>query len=176
MTALLRHHFHTSWAAVVLPLAIALLALALAGCGDGGTPAPIADTLTPTPGLSTVPPMSASASPSPGSTQGTTLAPSPGAQSPSGQTATAIPSPSPSASGATITDKSIRADIVRRLAASPVLVGLDFRVFVHKRVVVLAGTVKTKVQKTTAEQIAVTEPGIKKVISYVKVVPGGGGY
>ncbi|HMK93283.1 MAG TPA: BON domain-containing protein [Thermoleophilia bacterium] len=165
---------------MALLVAAAILGAAvLAGCGDGGNPAPIADTLTPAPGLSTVPASptgSAVASPSPTGTSGaSTLSPAPG-QTPSGQTSTTIPSPSPSTSAGTITDKSIRADIRRRLAASPVLVGLEFKVFVHKRVVVLAGTVKTKVQKTTAEQIAVTEPGVKKVVSYVTVVPGGGGY
>jgi len=141
---------------------------------------PAAATAATPPGLSTVPPVtSPSASPSPGTAKkglGLTLSPTPAGQASTDQTGTAIPSPSPSPSGASITDKSIRADIVRRLAASPVLVGLTFKVFVHDRVVVLAGTVKTKVQKTTAEQIAVTEPGVKKVVSYVKVVPGGGGY
>lgn len=61
-----------------------------------------------------------------------------------------------------------------RLAQSPALVGLDITVTVRKLVVRLFGTVKTKEQRTTAEQIAVTEPGVAKVISYLKVEPGGG--
>lgn len=71
-------------------------------------------------------------------------------------------------------DKEIRADIIKRLEAAPDLAGLTFGVAVYKGVVTLAGTVETKGQKRTAERIAVTEPGIVKVVSYVRVAQASG--
>ena len=63
---------------------------------------------------------------------------------------------------------------MRRLAAAPDLAGLTFRVVVYKGVVTLVGTVNTASQRHTAEHIAVTEPGVVKVISYVQVSPASG--
>ena len=63
-----------------------------------------------------------------------------------------------------------------RLSQDPSLRGIQFEVVVHKGVVDLSGRVKTKKQKHSAEQIAVSEPGVKKVVSLLSVVPGGGGY
>ncbi len=71
---------------------------------------------------------------------------------------------------------SIRADLIKRLGASPTLVGLEIQVRVQNRIVYLFGTVKSRREKAAAEHIAVTEPGVKKVVSLLSVVPGGGGY
>jgi hypothetical protein len=158
--------------------ALTLLVAALTGgvalftaCGDGSTPAPISSTVYPT----------SSQSP------GTTLAPSSPASPTAGETTGGSPSPTATATSGgggtggggqtTITDKTIRANILRRLAQSAALNGLLFKVAVRDRVVYLRGIVKTDAQKQTAEQIAVTEPGIDKVVSYVFVeTEGNGGY
>jgi len=152
----------------LLLAALAVLALAAAGsaCGDGGRPAAVASTLTPSVVASTVP----GGTPSPGATGSGSAHP---ATSP-GAAATATPRPS--VTPARVTDASIRADLVRRLGASPTLVGLEIEVRVQNRIVYLFGTVKSQHEKAVAERIAVTEPGIVKVVSLLKVVPGGGGY
>jgi osmotically-inducible protein OsmY len=75
-----------------------------------------------------------------------------------------------------VTDASLRADLIKRLGASPTLVGLEIKVRVAQRIVYLSGTVKSRAEKAAAEHIAVTEPGIAKVVSLLAVVPGGGGY
>ena len=80
------------------------------------------------------------------------------------------------ATSAKVTDASIRADLIKRLGASPTLVGLEIQVRVQHRIVYLFGTVKSRREKAAAERIAVTEPGIVKVVSLLSVVPGGGGY
>jgi hypothetical protein len=150
--------------------AFLLVALAATGsaCGDGGRPAAVstlppstaapAVTSTPSPGTTTNGPAGASS--------GTTVAP----------TSTSPPATPVSASPTEVTDASLRADLVKRLGASPTLVGLEIEVRVAHRVVYLSGTVKSRAEKAAAEHIAVTEPGIAKVVSLLEVVPGGGGY
>jgi hypothetical protein len=148
-------------------IAFSILVLFAAGallgaCGDGNKPAVTPGTLLP----------SASGTPaSPGA--------SPGAASPSPSAATLTPGASPSATtgGSEITDASIKAGILRRIAESPALSGLRIRVVVIDKKVLLKGNVKTAEQKNAVEQIAVTEPGIAKVVSYLIVEPkGDGGY
>ena len=62
-----------------------------------------------------------------------------------------------------------------RLSQDPSLRGLQFKVRVRDAQVILARRVKTKNQKHPAEQIAVSEPGVKRVLSYIEV-SGSGGY
>jgi hypothetical protein len=143
-------------AAVVLPSA----------CGSGDKPAVNATTLFPSPSASdsgtggsgnTSPSSGASASPSPSST---------GSGGASGSSGTSTKK---------ITDKSIRGNILVRLSQEPSLRGLQFKVAVHDAKVILTGRVNTKEQKRSAERIAVSEPGVKSVVSYIEVT-GGGGY
>jgi hypothetical protein len=148
-----------------------LVALAATGsaCGDGGRPAAVS-TLAP----STATTAAVTGTPSPGTTtngaagpsSGTTVAP----------TSTSSPTTPVSASPNALTDASLRADLIKRLGASPTLVGLEIEVRVAHRVVYLSGTVKSRAEKAAAEHIAMTEPGIAKVVSLLEVVPGGGGY
>jgi len=152
----------------VLIVALLVVSAALAGCGNGDTPAPIGSAITPSPGGSASTPVSPGAT-SPGGT------PSPDA------TVTLSPTASPGGGdgqdGQDVTDRSIKASILARIAQSPVLAGVRTKVEVVDRVVLISGTVKKDEQKTEAEQIAVTEPGIKKVVSYLRVKPeGDGGY
>ena len=152
-------------------VALALLALAAtaSACSDGGQPAAIASTMAPSAVGSSLP----AGTPSPVATASGSARP---ATSPStAATSTASASATPTAS-AKVTDASIRADLTRRLGASPTLVGLEIQVRVAHRVVYLFGTVKSQREKAAAERIAVTEPGIVKVVSLLKIVPGGGGY
>jgi len=149
---------------VYIVLAIVLAAaLTVGACGSGDKPARIGSTITPSPG--------GSAGGSPGTA-------SPGTTSSPGANVTLSPTASPGGGdGQDVTDRSIRASILARMAQSPVLTGIRIKVGVAHRVVVLSGTVKKDEQKTEAEQIAVTEPGIKKVVSYLVVEPQGeGGY
>jgi osmotically-inducible protein OsmY len=154
---------------VVAILALVALAAAGSACGDGGRPAAVASTLAPS---------AASSVPGTLSPGATTNGPAQPAKSP-GTTSTSSASPTLASSAgptpAKVTDASIRADVVRRLGASPTLVGLEIGVRVENRVVYLFGTVKSKGEKAAAEHIAVTEPGIVKVVSLLKIVPGGGG-
>jgi len=139
----------------------------LVACGDGDKPAVTPGTLYP----------SASGGPvGPGVKSGGT------SSSPSAATLTPGASPSATTSGGgggggEITDASIKANILRRIAESPALSGLRVRVIVHDSIVYLKGNVTTAGQKTEVEQIAVTEPGIAKVVSTLIVEPkGDGGY
>ncbi len=63
----------------------------------------------------------------------------------------------------------MRAGILRRLSQEPTLVGIQFTVHVLHAVVRIYATVKTQDQRTTAQNIALCEPGIAKLISYIKV-------
>jgi hypothetical protein len=146
-----------------------VLALAAGGsaCGDGGQPAAVASTLTPSAATSSVP----AGTPSAGAT---TTGPAHPTTSP-GVTGTSTPAtPSATATPAKITDASIRFDVIKRLGASPTLVGLEIQVRVRHRVVYLFGTVTSRHEKAVAEHIALTEPGVVKVVSLIQVVPGGG--
>ena len=107
----------------------------------------------------------------------------PGSSSASPSAATLTPSGSPSATtgggggGGEITDASIKANILRRIAESPTLAGLRIKVSVRDKTVYLQGKVKTKDQKNEAGNIAVNEPGIVKVVSYLIIEPKrDGGY
>ncbi len=154
-------------------LALATLAALAAGsaCG-GGRPAAVVSTLTPSAAASTAP----AGTPSPGTSGGGTAQPLGGATVRPASTATPSSAGSGSVSPAVITDTSIRADLLKRLGASPTLVGLEIKVRVVHRVVYLFGTVKSKAEKAAAEHIAVTEPGVARVESLIEIVPGGGGY
>jgi hypothetical protein len=153
-------------------LTLAVLTAAGSACGDGGRPAAVASTLAPSTAAS------ASAVASPSATTNGTARPtkSPGTAPTSASSAAPTSTPPAGAAPAKVTDASIRADVLRRLGASPTLVGLSVGVRVVHRIVYLFGTVESNDQKTAAEHIAVTEPGIKKVVSMLKIVPGGGGY
>jgi hypothetical protein len=130
---------------VVLSL---IMAVAAGACGGKGkSPNGTASTLHPSP---------------------STVSGSPGTP-PSKRPSTITPSSGASATGAPISDAAMRADILRRLSQVPSLVGIQFTVHVHNAVVRIYGTVKTQDQLTTAQQIALSEPGIKKVISYLDV-------
>lgn len=132
---------------VVLSLIIALAAGACGGKGKssgGGTPSWRPSTISPTP----------SAGPStPGKH------PSP----------TATPSNGASTSSKPISDAAMRAGIARRLSQEPTLVGIQFTVHVHQAVVCIYATVKTQDQRTAAQNIALSEPGVAKLISFIKV-------
>lgn len=134
-------------------------AVVLAACGgDGSAPAPSTRTLTP------------DASPTTGkrgATTAPTAAPSvtPSATPTATPTASATSTPTPTR----ITDKAIKAGILARIAQEPGLRGFDIRVAVNSKVVYLRGRVRTKAQRTLAEQIALTEPGVKKVVSAIDV-------
>ena len=148
--------------AVLLVIAAALLS----ACGAGDRPAVSATTLLPSPSESgTGKGASGGASPSPL----VTVSPSPSSTGSGGG--------SGSSGGSTtkISDKTIRGNILVRLSQDPSLRGLQFKVRVRDAHVILAGRVKTKDQKHAAEQIAVSEPGVKRVLSYIEVT-GAGGY
>ena len=152
------------WSTLVLA-ALVLIALAAAGsaCGDGGRAGAVS-TLSPSTSTTTNGPT--------GLSGGATIAPAP-----TSAPVSTSPPPTPvSASPAAVTDASLRADLIKRLGASPTLVGLEIKVRVVHRVVYLSGTVKSRAEKAAAEHIAVTEPGIAKVVSLLEIVPGGGGY
>jgi len=159
-----RAHPHLALA-LLLATAFLMPAVSVSACGSS-TPAVRSSTLLPSPSPSL-----------PGGTGAGAQSPTP-VGTPSTISPTAATSPGPSSSSTTgaarPTDKEIRADIIKRLVAAPDLVGLTFGVAVHDRVVTLAGTVETKGQKRTAEHIAVTEPGIVKVVSYVRVAQASG--
>jgi len=144
-------------------------AVLLSACGAGDKPAVHATTLFPSPSASQGrPDKSADATASPGAS----ASPSP---SSTGATGSGGESGSSGTPTVKITDKSIRGNILVRLSQEPTLRGLQFKVTVNDGSVVLTGRVKSKEQKHSAEQIAVSEPGVKKVLSYIEVT-GGGGY
>lgn len=125
--------------------------LALGACGDGATPAPPSRTLTPQ---------------GDGGKHGATALPS---VTPSPLPSTPAPSATPSPGATRITDQSIEAGILARLAEEPGLQGFTIRVTVRDGTVYLAGRVRTKQQRTLAEQIALTQAGVKKVVSSMDV-------
>ena len=142
-------------AALLLAATLGGAAATLAACGgDGSAPAPPTRTLTP------------DASPTTGK-RGATTVPSvaPSATPSATPTASATPTPTPTR----ITDKAIKAGILARIAQEPGLRGFDIRVAVNDKVVYLRGRVRTKAQRTLVEQIALTEPGVKKVVSAIDV-------
>ena len=55
------------------------------------------------------------------------------------------------------------------------LLHVKITIVVHNGVVYLYGTVPTSAQKHEVENWAITEPGVKKVVSYIVVNPGEGG-
>jgi hypothetical protein len=162
---------HRSSTSVIAALARAALAATGSACG-GGQPSGAVSTLTPT--------NSAIGTPSPGTTaKGPARTSSSATAAPSSTAAsTSVPAPDASASASTtgVTDASIRTDLLRRLGASPNLVGLEIEVRVSDRVVYLLGTVKTRAERLFAQHIAETEPGVADVDNRLEVVPGGGGY
>ena len=163
-----RRHARSGTAIRAFVVLLVGAAVFLSACGAGDKPAMHPTTLLPSPSASKA-----------GTSGSGSTSPSPGAST--------TPSPSSSGSGKSsgngssgtstkkVTDTSIRGDILVRLSQDPSLRGIQFEVVVHKGVVDLSGRVKTKKQKHSAEQIAVSEPGVKKVLSYIEVT-GGGGY
>lgn len=150
-------------AGALLALALTAAVATLSACGDGSNPAPPTRTLTPEAtadggkrGASVTPTVLPSASP--------TATPTTGTMTPA---ATATP--------AKITDKSIKGNILARIAREPGLRGFTIMVTVTDGVVYLRGRVRTKQQRSLAEQIALTEPGVKKVVSAIDV-SGAAGY
>ncbi|MCU0314685.1 MAG: BON domain-containing protein [Solirubrobacteraceae bacterium] len=144
-------------AALALLAALLVVAAgALVACGDGSAPAPATRTLTP------------GDSPSPGK-HGATASPSVQPTASATPTATTSPSPTASSTPARITDKSIKANILARIAQEPGLRGFEIQVVVSSGVVYLRGRVRTTAQRTLVEQIALSEPGVKKVVSAVDV-------
>lgn len=164
---------HTPRGAALCALVLLFVtaALLLSACGSSDQPPAIsATTLFPSPSASqTGTGGSGNASPSPS----VTASPSPSSTGASGGGQSSGGSSGSSTSK--ITDKAIRGNILVRLSQEPSLQGLQFKLRVRKGVVILTGRVKTKDQKRTAEQIAVSEAGVKKVLSYIEVT-GGGGY
>ena len=138
-------------AAVVAAVLIVAGALAV-GCGSGGT-------LAPSPPTTILP--SGNASPSPSSSV-TTFSPSPI------PTSTVRP-------GQHIPDDKIKASLLKKIGKDPLLLHVKITIVVHNGVVYLYGTVPTSAQKHEVENWAITEPGVKKVVSYIVVNPGEGG-
>lgn len=153
-------------------ISIGLSSVALTACGeDVATPATTAATLFPSAAAgSSDRHADPSATPSPTAAD-TGVTPS--ASSGDGASSASPDGTSTATTG--VTDAGIRGNILVRLSQEPTLRDVEFKVTVRHRVVILEARVKTKKQKTAAEQIAVTEPGVKKVLSYI-VVAGGGGY
>jgi hypothetical protein len=141
-------------AAVVAAVMIVAVALAV-GCGSGGTLAPSPPT--------TILPNSGSGSASP---------------SPSSSVTTFSPSPIPTSTvrpGQHIPDDKIKASLLKKIGKDPLLLHVKITIVVHNGVVYLYGTVPTSAQKHEVENWAITEPGVKKVVSYIVVNPGEGG-
>lgn len=150
----------TGGAAVLLVCTLLLaFGLVLAACGDGGQAASPAATIYP------------SASGAPASPAPSTLTPSPaegktpGASPTPGATAT----PTPGATPVARSDAAIRAGILEKYARDPALRTLDIRVVVRSGVVYLKGQVPSQKLRQRAERIAVSEPGVRKVVSYLVV-------
>ena len=143
-------------AAVVAAVMIVAVALAV-GCGSGGTLAPSPPTtILPSSGSG-----SGSASPSPSSSV-TTLS----------------PKPTPNATirpGQHVSDDKIKASLLKKIGKDPLLLHVKITIVVHNGVVYLYGTVPTSAQKHEVENWAITEPGVKKVVSYIVVNPDEGG-
>jgi hypothetical protein len=141
--------------ATLLSIVLVGVGVALAACGDGSTPAPPTRTLTPSAVDTSV-------------KRGSTASPAPSASVTPAPTSSATgTTPSPSATR--ITDKSIKAGILARIAQEPGLQGFEIRVIVTDGVVHLRGRVRTKQQRSLIEQIALSEPGVQKVVSAIDV-------
>jgi hypothetical protein len=159
-------------------IALLLCALAvaagglLAACGDEAPETGI-ETLYPSPAGS---PADGGASPAPSDSPSTSPKGSGDGSGGDGSSGSSGGSSGSSGSGQqTISDSDIRGGILVRLSQEPTLRGIEFKVRVKNGVVTLQGRVQNNRQKGTAEQIAVSEPGVKKVVSYIRVT-GGGGY
>lgn len=150
----LAHNARRLGAALLLAVVLGGAVVVLAACGDGSAPAPSARILTP------------DASPTSGK-RGATTAPdaTPGATPTATPTTSVTSTPTPTR----ITDKGIKAGILARIAQEPGLRGFEIRVTVTRKIVYLRGRVRTKAQRTLVEQIALTEPGVKKVVSAIDV-------
>lgn len=142
--------------ATLVGLVLGGVTVTLAACGDGSTPAPPTRTLTPS-------------ADGPGK-KGSTASPVPSASvSPTPSASATAPGTTPSPSPTRITDKSIKAGILARIAQEPGLQGFEVRIIVTDGVVHLRARVRTKQQRSLIEQIALSEPGVKKVVSAIDV-------
>lgn len=165
---------------VILAGLLVLPATVLAACGDGNKAAVAGQTLYPSPGASTVHQKGGqtgqTGSPSPGtSARPSSNGGSGGGSNGSGGSSGSSSSASGSGSGGSVSDQDIRGGILVRISQEPSLSNIDVKVKVHTGTVILTGRVKTAKQKRLVEHIAVTQPGVKKVVSYI-AVDGGAGY
>jgi osmotically-inducible protein OsmY len=156
-----RSRLAATWAAV--PLVTATLVVSLAGCG--GKSAEPGRTLTPSPSGSTA----ATTSVTPSATGTAAQATGTPAGTATGSPGATTTTPSPGVTAVARSDREIRAGIIKRIAASAALTGVRVRVRVRQGVVGLIGQVKTAEQRRLVENIALTEPGVKKVLSYLTI-------
>ena len=144
---------------VLAAMLVVLGASLLAACGEeAATPAPKLETLTP------------SAQASAGKRHDNTAPASPNAT----PSASASAKSTPSASPAQPSDGTIKRNILAGLASEPGLRGFSFKVYVDDGTVIIRGRVRTKQQKQLAEQICLTERGVKKVVSAIDVSAASG--
>lgn len=153
----MHRHDRTPGAAILLACAL-FLGLALAACGDADQAASPAATIYPSPSTGPASPAPATLTPTPGG--------SPGGASPTPGVTT---SPAAGGGSAARSDAAIRAGILEKYARDPALRTLDIRVIVHDAVVYLKGRVPSERLRQRAERLAVSEPGVRKVVSYLVV-------
>lgn len=162
-----RFRLTATWASAALVAAV--VAMVVAGCGGKG--AEPGRTLTPSASgspaaTSSVAPSATSSGPQ---TSGTPTAGGNPTAAATGSPAATTATPSPSVTTVTRSDKQIRASILKRISMSAALTGVRIRVRVRHGVVGLIGQVKTDEQRRLIENIALTEPGVKKVLSYLTI-------
>jgi hypothetical protein len=145
----------------ILMLALAAVATLVASSGCGGDEPGVRTTLTPGTGSSGtyIPPTG-----SPGSSA---------SPAPSGSPVTISPSATPTTAvtPGQISDEKLRRLILKQWSASPVLTGVSDRltITVKNAHVYIGGVVPKSEQKQTAEQIAVNTPGVRDVVSTIRV-------
>jgi hypothetical protein len=143
-------------AAALLTVTLVVAVLTVAACGDGSEATSVTRTLTP------------EATKNPGK-RGSSASPSVSPSASPSRTATTTPSATPTKSPTRITDKTIKANILARISQEPGLQGFEIRVAVGDGNVYLRGRVRTEKQRSLIEKIALSEPGVKKVVSAIDV-------
>jgi hypothetical protein len=154
-------------AAVFLLAAAAAATFVLTACG-GDRPAVDVTVLTPSPGAQGDATSVMTLSPSPLPDSGATPTPPTKGATP---TPTVVTPTATAAAPPNATDGSIRLSIRRRISQDPALQDITMRVEVKDRVVTLVGRVKSEAQRERCQQIALTEPGVKRLISAIEVMP-----